>query len=319
METAEDLAIPFLQAWMIPPISRRAWSQAMEDFLPPWNLMSSLYIATVFPEKQQHTSLAAEADTALQLSSPPALGRTVSLLTAAGVVGSQKSPSGAQGLLCSRGHRKEANDRTGNHSRTAACSLDLPIWLSALSHLLRTWTRRGKFINSPAHWINLLWRLISQAASVADLKLGQHHRNHLEEQHPCNVGTCLSHRHFFMLTEEDLGCREGDMHDKWEVHTPFLLLMPGSTDKCLKLVPYSFCHSHSWLFWDTKSKAITFLIPTTASRSEGGSWSESVHQQLPAWGVPAAHTVTWHPAPSSLSVTDNNASQNQIPQVKRTF
>lgn len=122
------------------------------------NLMSSLYIATMFPEKQQqqHTSLTAEADTVLQLSSLPALGRALSLLTATGGVGSQKSLSGAQGFLCSRGHRKEANDRTGNHSRTAACSLDLPIWLSALSHLLWTWTRRGKFINSPAHWINLL-------------------------------------------------------------------------------------------------------------------------------------------------------------------
>lgn len=74
------------------------------------NLMSSLYIATVFPEEQQHTSLAAEADPALQLSSFPAFGTALSLLTAAGVVGSQKSCSGAPGLLCSRGQRKEAND-----------------------------------------------------------------------------------------------------------------------------------------------------------------------------------------------------------------
>ena len=164
---------------------------------PIGNLMSSLYIATMFPEKQQHTSLAAEADTALRPSSFPVLGRALSLLTAAGGVGSQKSLSGAWGLLCSRGHRKEASDRTGNHSRTAACSLDLPIWLSALSQLLWTWTRRGKFINSPAHWINLLWHSIFQAASVADLKPGQHYRNHLGEQHLCNVGTRLSHTDTF--------------------------------------------------------------------------------------------------------------------------
>jgi len=118
--------------------------------------MPSLYIATVFPEKQQHTSCAAEVDAALRLASFLTLGRARSLLTATGVLGSQQPLSGAWDLLCSKGHRKDASDRNGNHSRTAACSLDIPIWLSALSHLLWTWTRRGKFVNSAAHWINLL-------------------------------------------------------------------------------------------------------------------------------------------------------------------
>lgn len=34
----------------------------------------------------------------------------------------------------------------------------------------------------------------------------------------------------------------------------------GPTDTCLKSIPYGFLHSHSRLFWVTKSKAIIFLI-----------------------------------------------------------
>lgn len=77
---------------------------------PNGNLLSSVYTATVFPEKrQQHTSLAAaEVDAALQLLSFPPLGRAASLLTEKGVEDSQKSLSRAQDLLCSREHRMEA-------------------------------------------------------------------------------------------------------------------------------------------------------------------------------------------------------------------
>lgn len=47
---------------------------------PTGCLMSSLCIATMFPEKQ-HTSPAAEAEAAPQLTSFPVLGRALSLLT----------------------------------------------------------------------------------------------------------------------------------------------------------------------------------------------------------------------------------------------
>lgn len=119
---------------------------------PTGNLMSSLYIATVFPEKQQHTSLAAEADTALVF---PCIRKSTVTSDSLRCCGLPETTLQGSGSPLQQRHRKEANGRTGNHSRTAACSLDLPIWLSALSHLW-TWTTRGKFINSPAHWINLL-------------------------------------------------------------------------------------------------------------------------------------------------------------------
>lgn len=174
-------------------LSRRsAWSQSMESLLPHW-------VPHVFSLHCHHVSReAAHQPCCWSRGRPtahvfPCVRKSTVTSDIAGVVGFQKSQSGAGGLLCSRGHGKEANDRTGNQSRTAACSLNLPIWLWALSHLLWTWTRRGKFINSPAHWINLLWHPIFQAASAGDLKPGQHYRNHLEEQHPHNMGTCLSH------------------------------------------------------------------------------------------------------------------------------
>lgn len=56
----------------------------------------------------------------------------------------------------------------------------------------------------------------------------------------------------------------------------------------------------------------------TASWSESGFWPELIHQQSSFWRVAPAHTATQHPVSSTLSII-NNASQNQLSPVKKTF
>lgn len=293
---------------------RRAWSQAMEDLLPHW-------VPHVFSLHCHRVSREAAHQPHCRRRRRPT-ARVFPCVRKSTVTSDSRRCCGLPEItLWGRGsalHGKEANDRTGNHSRTAACSLDLPIWLWGLSHLLWTWTRRGKFMNSPAHWINLLWHPIFQAASAADLKPGQHHRSHLEEEHPHNVP--ISHSYFFMLTEEDLGSAKAKCRtsEKYTLHffswCPDFRQMPEAGSIKFLLFTYipDSCGTQ-------EIRPLPSSFSLIASRSESGSWPESVHQQLSARGVAAAHTVMWHPAPFGLSMIDNNTCQNQILRVKRTF
>lgn len=90
------------------------------------------------------------------------------------------------------------------------------IWLSALSYLLCIWIRRGKFINSLIHRINLIWHSIfhdwPQTGPVQQELFGW--AEFLQCGH-----LPVSYRHFFALAEESFSCSQGDMQDKWERHT----------------------------------------------------------------------------------------------------
>lgn len=121
-ETAEDLAVPFLQEWVISPSSENDMNSSYKGLTP--SLETSCLVSTLAPCFPRHTSPAAEAGAAPVF--PCIRERPLSLLTVTGAVGSQKSLFRAWGLFCSREHRKEASERTGNHSRTADCSSTSP-------------------------------------------------------------------------------------------------------------------------------------------------------------------------------------------------
>lgn len=112
LETAEDL-----QEWVMSPTSENYMDSSYRRLTPALKSSYLLSMLALFPKAHQPCCCS---------RCSPAWGRPLSLLAVTGAVGSQKSLFRARGLFCSTGHRKEATETTGNHSRTAACSSTSP-------------------------------------------------------------------------------------------------------------------------------------------------------------------------------------------------
>lgn len=207
LETAEDL-----QEWVMSPTSEINMDSSYRRLTPALKSSYFLSMLALFPKAHQPCCCSRCSPVAAVF---PCMRETTFISGSHRCCRLPEITFQGSGSLLQHRAQKGGHWDNWQPFKDSSLLLNLPIWLSALPHPFWTWTRREKFINSPTHWINLIWHSIFH--DWPQTELVQQELFGWTASQQCGH-LPISYRHFFVLAEESFSCSQGDVQEKWEGH-----------------------------------------------------------------------------------------------------